>query len=175
MPCLLNAKRRGYSPDCCILEQIWWQEQASDTTKTRMLQPSTPGLLSGAALWLRAHGIGSYPCIRPTIMRSAPFFRLHSLVGCHTPPADSHSGCVPRAQLAGLHVPPTEGSVHTASLAMAAHSTPRLREQVLVREYVTRRVHYIRVMQHALSDEGRTTTFLNLGFAQITHTGPSSK
>ena len=54
------------------------------------------------------------------MMRSAPFVRLHSLMGFHTPPAASHSGCVPRAQLAPLHVPPTELLVHTASVATAA-------------------------------------------------------
>ena len=58
------------------------------------------------------------------MIRSAPFFRLHSFVGCHTPPAASHRGCVPSAQLAELHVPPTEGSVHTASVAMAASADP---------------------------------------------------
>ncbi len=53
------------------------------------------------------------------MMRSAPFLRLHSLTGCQTPPAATHSGCVPSAQLAPLHVPPTVAAVHTASVVMA--------------------------------------------------------
>ena len=56
------------------------------------------------------------------MMRSAPLARLHSLTGCQTPPAASHSGCVPSAQLAPLHVPPTGVPVHTASLMMAART-----------------------------------------------------
>ena len=59
------------------------------------------------------------------MMRSAPFLRLHSLTGCQTPPAATHSGCVPSAQLAPLHMPPTVAAVHTASVVMAATAQRR--------------------------------------------------
>ena len=112
--------------------------QISETaTPVLLVQANMPAMLCDALhvqasqghynynLWVSVQHCawtGSYPCMRPTMMRSAPFARLHSFVGCHTPPAASHSGCVPSAQLAPLQMPPTAGSVHSASLAIAARA-----------------------------------------------------